>query len=364
MMRRFAAVTAVLALCSFACSDSVDSKLGPDAAGPDNREFDTGVELRVPVADEGRTFVKLSPPSIVVPAGDPAPSLDWDLAFEGFDVFTNGGASGTGDAAAFGPLDAAAFATGDTSQVPFLQEDKTGGAFLDWYAYEGDTHALFSRYHVYGVKDAGRLWKVQVLGYYGQRDGAAVAALYSIRCAEIGSDGVGPTRDEALLDGSAGGVAASPTAPNDCLDLASGARAMLTPDAARISHAWHLCFRRASIAVNGDTGGPRGASAVDLDAARTETLATIKAKTAETERPAFDAVTAAAFDGKAFRGDRVISAFSDLWVDPKSGAPVHAAWLIRDALGRQQFLLGFTSFENATAKSPATVVVRIKPARG
>jgi hypothetical protein len=95
-------------------------------------------------------------------------------------------------------------------------------------------------------------------------------------------------------------------------------------------------------------------------------LAAIKAKTAETERPSFDAVNATAFEGKTFRGDRAVSAFSDLWTDSTKGtiAPLYASWFVRDALGRQRFWVGFTSFENATPKSPGTVVMRIKLAEG
>ena len=367
MTRRLELAVSLLGLILSACSDSADPGKGSGGAGGAPAQFDSGVELRVPVADAGRTYVKLSPPSIVVP-DDPATSADWDLAFEHFEVFTNGGVSGPGQGAAFGPLDAAVFARGEIPEVPFLAPDKTGGAFLDWYAYESETHALFSRYHVYGVRDGDQLWKVQVLTYYGLRDGAAVSALYALRYAAIDPGHAGTTRDETDLDGSAGGVAAPSTAPSECIDLGSGVRTMLTPDAARTSNAWHLCFRRASIMVNGEAGGPRGIGAVDPAAGQTatETFAAIKEKTAETERPSFDAVSVTAFEQKTFRGDRTISAFSDLWTDGAKGAsaPLLAAWLVRDALGRQQFLLGFTAFENATPKSPGTVVMRIKPAGG
>jgi hypothetical protein len=365
MMRRLPMAIALLALTACACSDSAGWRPHGDA-GSGSETFASGAELRVSIADAGRTFVKLSPPSVVDLTDAPEASLEWDLAFDGFDVFTNGGVSGRGGGAAFGPLEAATFANEDISEVPFLTPDKTGGAFLDWYAYEGATHALFSRYHVYGVADAGRLWKVQVLSYYGQRDGAVVSALYSVRYAEIESHGIGPTREQTDLDASAGGVAASPAAPSECLDLADGVRTMLTPQAARASYAWHLCFRRASIVVNGEAGGPRGVRAVDLAADGTDApITTIKTRTAATERAAFDAVSAAAFEGKTFRGDRAVSAFSDLWADHATvpSKPRPAAWLVRDAIGRH-FLVGFASFEHATPRSPGTVVVRIKPVSG
>jgi hypothetical protein len=373
-MRAFVLAVLTASVLS-ACSDEAGSKADADAGagasadgGADAAAFDTGAELRVPVPESGRVFVKLAPPAVVTPGGDPKTSSDWDIAFEGFDVLTNSGASGSGKGSAFGPLDAITF-IGDTApQVPFLTQDKAGGAFLEWYAYEGSSHALYSRYHVYGVRDGARLWKVQILTYYGQRDGAAVAALYKMRFAEVTSGASGPTRELADLDGTAGGLRAPANAPSECVDLGSGARTMLTPDAARASTAWHLCFRRDSISVNGEIGGPRGVTAVDLDADETagETVNAVMAKTADGEKAAFDAVTTASFDGKTFRGDRVVSAFSDKWIDPAKSplGPANAAWLVKDAAGTQKFLLGFPSFQSPTSKSPGTVVARIKPVKG
>lgn len=370
-MRAFV-VAASAASLLLACSDEAGSK--PDAGasradgGADEAAFDTGTELRIPVPETGRVYVELATPAIVTPAGDPKTSADWDLAFEGLDLFTNSGVSGSGKGAAFGPLDAITF-IGDTAPlVPFLAPDKAGGAFLDWYAYDGSSHALWSRYHVYGVRDGARLWKVQILTYYGQRDGAAVSSLYKIRYAELTSGGSGATREVADLDGTAGGLTAPPASPSECLDLASGARTMLTPDAARASTAWHLCFRRDSISVNGESGGPRGITAVDLDADKTagETVSALVAKTADGEKAAFDAALATSFDGRTWRGDRVVSAFSDKWIDPVRSplAPANAAWLVQDAAGTKKFLVGFISFQNPTPKSPGTVVVRIKPVKG
>jgi len=356
------------------CSDSAGSK--PDAgtdplgdAGPAATAFDSGAELRVTVPERGRVFVKLNPPAVVAMGGEPKTSPAWDIAFEGFDVFTNSGVSGSGHAGALGPLDAITF-LGDTApSTPFLSPDKSGGAFLDWYAYEGSpTHALWSRYHVVGVKDGARLWKVQILTYYGQRDGAFISALYKIRYAELTGASASATQELANLDGTAGGAQALPTTPSECLDLASGARTTLTPEAARASSAWHLCFRRQSISVNGEIGGPRGIVAVDLGAENVsrDTIDAIKSLTAESEKPKFDAATVASFDGKVFRGDRVVSGFGDAWTDRTASTikPANAAWLVVSADGKQKVLVGFEAFENPTTKSPGTVVMRIKPVKG
>lgn len=369
-MHRFVLTIAPLAF--IACSDSAGSSPGASAAtdaGPDALAFDSGSELRVPVPASGRVFVKLAPPSLANVIGDPKTSLDWDLAFDGFDIYTNSGVSGSGRAGAFGPHDAVVF-IGDTApESPFISADKAGGAFLDWYGYAGaPSHALYSRYHVVGVREGTRLWKVQVLGYYGQRDGASVPALYRLRYAELSASGSGPTTELVNVDGTAGGTQASDTTPSECLDLATGARPKHTPESARVASDWHLCFRRASISVNGEIGGPRGVGAVDLSAGETptESIAILEGRTAESELARFDAVTATSFDGQSFRGDRVVSGFGDAWIDRKSSPirPAYAAFLVVAADGTQKFLVAFAAFEAPTTTSPGTVVMRIKPVKG
>lgn len=332
--------------------------------------FASGTELRVPVAATGRVFVSLASPAVVPIEKDAAAtSTAWDLAFEGFDAFTNSGLSGGGKAASFGPLEGTTF-TGDVAPtVPFLMNDKAGGAFADWYFYEGgESHLLWSRYHALGVRDGARTWKVQVLSYYGQRDGATVAGLYSIRYTELTAQGgEGETHELANIDGTAGGATAPANAPSACIDFGTGERIMLSPDAARASSAWHLCFRRATITVNGERGGPRGITAVDLDASATaaETLVQVRARTAESEKARFAALTASAFDGKSFRGDRIVSGFSEAWIDNTKSpiAPAFATWIAVDASGEKKYFVGFTAFEAPTASSPGTLVLRVKPVK-
>ena len=48
--------------------------------------------------------------------------------------------------------------------MPFLAADSTGGAFIRWWFYGGaPDHALYSRYHLYGIKDGDKQYKVQVI---------------------------------------------------------------------------------------------------------------------------------------------------------------------------------------------------------
>lgn len=228
---------------------------------------------------------------------------------------------------------------------------------------EGEIHGTLGE-HVVGVKDGEKLYKVQVLSYYGERAGAPISALYSIRWAELGPTGPGPTRTLEGIDGTAGGAGGADTEPNEVVDLATGSKSLLSKDSALASSSWHLSFRRQTVTVNGGIAGPRGATAYDLDepSRSQETLDTVRERTAESERARFESVTRASFDGKPFRAEGIVSAFGDAWVE-RSGqtpSPTYATWLVADARG-QRFLLGFSRFVSATTTSPGTVVMHRKP---
>ena len=175
---------------------------------------------------------------------------------------------------------------------------------------------------------------------------------------------MGPTQTLTNLDGTAGGLEEPESAPSACVDLGTGKITALTPDAAHASSAWHLCFRRDRISVNGDQGGPRGITAVDLDADATasEVIADLKLRTAASTLPRFEKVTRAELtDPKlAYHGDRIVSAFSDHWIDPASSplAPVSATWLVAASDGEKMHLITFDSFDKRTDKSPGTVQLR------
>jgi hypothetical protein len=364
-----ASAASMLLLSAAACSDTAGNKgttsgtVAPTEAGADADTFTSSAELQVPVA-AGRVYVKLaSPPAIVTPA-DPKADKGWDLAFEGLDVFTNSGPSGSGLGASFGPLDPIVFIDDKVPATPFLAADTTGGAFIRWWFYGGSAanHALYTRFHVYGVQDGAKQYKVQVLNYFGLRDGTSVPALYRVRWAEVTAQGVGPTQEALDLDGTADQSKAD--GKQECLDLGTGTRMMFTSAEARASSAWHLCFRRENVSVNGEVGGPRGVAAVDLDAANspTETLSAVIDKTPEGELARFDAVNAASLAGQPFRGDRVVSGFGTLWLERgvTPPAPSKTAWVVRGADNTSMYLVGFARLDGATATSPGTVVMRVK----
>jgi hypothetical protein len=331
---------------------------GGSATGGD--PFASGTALDVPVPESGRTWVDLDLPAVT------DENTTWELAFEGQGVFTNGGESGTGMGKAFGPLDPADFLSEEVPYYPFLVEDEPGGAFVDWYAYDGSEHVLYGRYHVFGVRRAGTLYKVQVLGFYGEVAGAPVAAVYSLRYAPVTDAGPGPTTTLTDIDATAGGSMGTENDPSACVALATGDVQLLPPSQAVASPDWDLCFRRAAISVNGGLGGPGGVEAVDLDRDKTkdEELAGVMMLTADSELPRFDAVDYADLTEPSlpWTGDEIVSAFTDLWLEPGVSpiAPEHFAWLVVGADGTTVFLVGFDGFTGATATHPGTVHMRIR----
>lgn len=367
------------AACISACSEEVGDGAGgsgPGGGGSASTTTGSGGDGGVDLTDEGTPLsVSVSPDGLVlVDLDEPAvldetdPGTDgWEIAFRGYDVFTNSGVSGPASGGAFGPFGAPTFLSDAEPDYPFLLEDRTGGAFLRWYAYEGDSHALYSRFHVYGIHDGDAFYKVQILGYYGEIQGAPVSAVYQIRYAPVDTSGVGTVTVIDDLDGTAGGLAGTDDDPSGCLDLGDGTRPLFTVAESLASSTWHLCFRRDAISVNGELGGPRGVGAIDLTRHESPTelpLEEVKAKTPASELAAFEAIDHAALSDPAlvYRGDRVVSAFGTAWYEPGApAAPSDAVWVVQSSDGERAFLLYAEAFEGPGQASPGTVHLRVKP---
>lgn len=354
----------VFVLAALGCEESPDTTGGGGGQGGAGSDpFASGTALEVD-ASSGRTYVDLDTVSIV------AQDEPWDIALEGRDVFTHGGASGAGNGAAF-PIDAEVFAD-DTvpTDVPFLIEDQSGGPFIDWYVYDGGTHLVYSRYHVFGVRRADELYKVQILSFYGEVEGAPVPAIYQVRSARVRETGVDPMTLHANIDGTAGGPAPSESTPSGCVRLATDERFSFTPEQARSSDAWDLCFRRDAILLNGGTGGALGVDAVDAQVSETpsESLAEVMERTNESELARFEAVDYVTLTAPAltYRTDGIVTAFTDTWIEPGSSplAPRHLAFLVAGSDGETPFFVAFESFTGATSTAVGTVGLRIKSIGG
>jgi hypothetical protein len=358
------ALLCVAAVGALGC-DETPAQGGGGAGGEADRgggdPFASGAPLAVPTGDEP-TYVDLD--RLAVVTADDA----WDLRFEGAQIFTNGGVSGEGEGGAFGPLDLGDFSESSVpADIPFLFDDEEGGAFLDWYAYDSANHLLYSRFHVFGVRRGEQHYKIQVLGFYGEAEGAPVSALYQVRFAVLSDGEIGATQ-AIEVDGSAGGIEPGPDDPSGCVNLGTGEQTLLTPAEAEASPDWDLCFRRAVISVN---GAPEAkVQAVDLMSGATagESLADVMEKTAASELGVFDAVDSQALSGSALEwlSDGVFSAFSGEWLvagsDPLE--PALATWLVAGADGVAPFFVGFESLEGAAATSVGTVHLRVKKLEG
>lgn len=340
-----------------------------DAPGGAGSAAERAGSVVVGIQPARRTFVELATPSLVEVEAQGETSIGWDLALQGRDVFINGGISGPGDGSAFGPLAAPTFLSDTAPDVPLLLKDRAGGALLDWYDYAGSTHQLFSRYHVYALRDGERRYKLQVLGYYGERRGAPVAAVYHVRYAQVTPEGHGDIHDVSMIDASAGGSNDDERAPSACLELDTEAISQLTPSEARSSQDWQLCFRREAIAVNGGRSGPRGVAAVDLQANETaqETEADIQTRTAESEQELFADLDYTALNDETlvYREDGVVTAFAERWLVPGS-SPAElsdSVWLVIGADGASKYLLRFSELSGDPGREPATLRIEAKPVR-
>jgi hypothetical protein len=365
-MARLGLAAALTMGVSWGCKSSAID----DGSGKPEPDGDaTGTTLEVTLGPEQRTFVELGTPALVELADQGRGSIAWDLAFQGRDVFTNGGISGPGNSSAFGPLSAPTFLSDTAPETPLMLKDRAGGALLDWYDYGGATHQLFSRYHVYALRDGERLFKLQILSYYGERLGAPVSALYHVRYAEVTADGLGEAHDVADIDATAGGSQDDDDQPSGCLELDSEEVALLTPKEAAASEAWQLCFRREAIAVNGGLSGPRGVVAVDLqgDATANETEAEIQKRTAASEAGLFEEQDFAALSDPAlaYRADGVVTAFGQRWLEPGS-EPLSLSdtvWLVIGADGASKYLMRLSDLAGDPATGEATLKLEAKSVR-
>lgn len=365
------------ALLSLACGSDALSSDEPEASGGRGQHPGgagsagelggdvPGLELRVPVSADAFSYARLSPPAPVDLESDPAESVAWDLAFRGWEVFTNGGASGRGEGWAFGPnAYYYLYFPNDALDIPFPIPDRAAGVFQRWYAYGAD-HGLYSRFHVYGVASGERLFKLQVLGYRGEVGGTLVNALYRVRYAEVAAGETGAVIDLAEIDATAGGDATNPDAPSTCLELAGEALLELTPAEAATSDQWDLCFRRDVITVNGGASGPRGVTAVDLDASQTdaEDVDEVMGRTASNQLARFEAVDYEALTaaGLEYSGDRVTSAFGSQWyAEGEPRTPAEHAWYVVGADGESRAFVAFDRFDAPSADSPGAIVLRVQ----
>jgi hypothetical protein len=124
-----------------------------------------------------------------VTPNDAANSLDWDIGFYSYDMMQNSGPNGIGDCAAFlawseldDPTDIDAFVMQPPGAPLF--PDIPGSALTEWYDYDGQTHTLTSKSHVYLLKTGSTVCKLQIVSYYSTGS-TPVSGHYTFKWGEL-----------------------------------------------------------------------------------------------------------------------------------------------------------------------------------
>jgi hypothetical protein len=171
------------------------------------------------------------------------------------------------------------------------------------------------------------------------------------------------------IDATSGGDSTDDQQVSACLDLDRQSVTPLTPDEAASSEAWHVCFRREGVAVNGGLSGPRGVEAVDLqgDLTAIETEDEIQARTEDSELPLFEDADYATLtaDTLSWATDGVTTAFARRWLEPGTD-PVELSdtvWLVLAADGASKYLMKFESLTGDLGNDTATLSLRAKAVR-
>lgn len=227
-------------------------------------------------------------PRVAAEAGE-----DWDLKLDGWDLFLHGGETAPGRGGGIDmellDLDMRFEEMERRNQVLwFLFYDSYACAISDWWWYALDgTHTLFSNHHLYVVRRGDEDWAVQVLDYYTEQDGAAVAGWPEMRVRRLT-----PTPGEVQefeVDATAGGLAPSGgpedrwtyiRLPGEVLDL---------DDTAALGSAdWDIAWKRFQVKSNSGPSGPGAVETVDFDRERGESGDDVLAFTEESERQWFE----------------------------------------------------------------------------
>ena len=134
--------------------------------------------MSVDVASASKVYVNLT-----TGASSTTATAGWDIALQGYTIYVNGGASGTGGASAIqiAPSPYASYAA--ITQIPIGAQgiptsvfvtDGAGGAFTanEPYRYDSNSHQVYPTYDVYLVKKGTAVYKVQVTSYYNATNAA------------------------------------------------------------------------------------------------------------------------------------------------------------------------------------------------
>jgi len=155
----------------------------PDFPGtPDTISFDG--------SGGGPIYVDFSAGMTTTPA-DPQNSLDWDILFDAYEIHQNNTIFGMGSAGAYpvwgDQTDPTDF--NETMSAPPVAQayfpDQLGSVMTDWYNYDGNTHTLTSKGHVYVIKSGTAYYKLSIVTYYRDINGTPVSGWFTIDWVEL-----------------------------------------------------------------------------------------------------------------------------------------------------------------------------------
>lgn len=210
-------------------------------------------------SEKAWTYLSFARGVVAAPA-KPEESLDWDLAFERYNLKTNGGTSGKGQGAAadLGVLDLQATTS---AHVPgwtpdaVIEDARTSdkrsmnAVLSGWYAYHFFKHELVSLYHLYAVRAAdGRVALFKIHSYY---DDAGTAAKLTV-IFRFPVDGTEVT--QAPDGGSATPDGGTVAAPDDVVTTANGVVKGETNFDARDGKTWATFAEQGLERVTADPG--------------------------------------------------------------------------------------------------------------
>lgn len=162
-----------------------------------SRTLNGAVQTAAVNVGSGAGFFDFSTGSQVTPA-NPSTSTDWDLKFASYNVMTNSGPNGIGACAVFpayteltDKTDINAFASvpANAAMFPDFVGSVFNGSLTDsdqlWYDYDGSTHTLTSKSHVYLIRTADAIYKVEIVGWYADIGGNLASGYYTFKWAEL-----------------------------------------------------------------------------------------------------------------------------------------------------------------------------------
>ena len=117
-----------------------------------------------------------------VSPNDPQDSLDWDLYFSGYSIKLNGGASGSGEAAALSAYESGMSFEDIVAPIGAgYRSDQVSSVFSNWYNYNMTTHTLSTKNHTYLINTGQQTYKMQLLDYYKPVEGSPVSGWITFR---------------------------------------------------------------------------------------------------------------------------------------------------------------------------------------